>query len=106
MKPLRLQRSVERCDIVDVKPEIVVGGQYRDAERDECAASDEKRARTALGDRVEELDLVELGPLHLVILDPMSGSGARAPDLLRLRDPGATLEVWSKDARLGSSAAG
>ena len=58
-KPLGLDRGVEGRDVVDVEPEVVVGGEHGDSERHEGAAADQQRARPARRDRPEELGLVE-----------------------------------------------
>ena len=67
-----LDGRVERRDVVDVDPEVVVGREHRDPERHEGATADQQRARPARRDRSEELGLVELGSLHPAILAPAS----------------------------------
>ena len=44
---VRLDGRIEGRDVVDVKPEVVVGGEDRYAQRDESAATDQQRAGAA-----------------------------------------------------------
>jgi hypothetical protein len=58
------KRVIEALDVIDMKPEVVVRGQHREAEHDQRAASDQQRPGAAGADGPEESEFVEVAAAH------------------------------------------